>query len=407
MRSPRMSHSFGISPIALETRVKGMFENFRVGTLFNIPIYINPSWFLVLALVTWSDAQWLVYQFPQLGTLAWVLGLVTALLLFASVLAHELGHSLIARRQGVEVNSITLFIFGGLASLDKEATTPGESFRVAIAGPLVSFSLFGLLNAIGYFSHISGPLAAMLALLASVNLALGVFNLIPGLPLDGGNVLKALVWKITGKPHSGVAFASRVGQFFGWVGIGLGLASLLGISNIGSVWTLLVGWFLLQNAGQSAQAANVQRLMSDLTAADAIIPNSPMVAATESLRELANNHIIGNPVQWQKYLVTDSEGKLIGEISITAMNKVPTNDWWNVRVESMLESTTVGTVSEAMPLLEVVNQLDDDTSELAVIGQDGRLLGLVEKASIIRRLQKRMAIEDGVEETDPEEATAS
>lgn len=384
-----------------------MFENFRVGTLFNIPIYINPSWFLVLALVTWSDAQWLVYQFPQLGTLAWVLGLVTALLLFASVLAHELGHSLIARRQGVEVNSITLFIFGGLASLDKEATTPGESFRVAIAGPLVSFSLFGLLNAIGYFSHISGPLAAMLALLASVNLALGVFNLIPGLPLDGGNVLKALVWKITGKPHSGVAFASRVGQFFGWVGIGLGLASLLGISNIGSVWTLLVGWFLLQNAGQSAQAANVQRLMSDLTAADAIIPNSPMVAATESLRELANNHIIGNPVQWQKYLVTDSEGKLIGEISITAMNKVPTNDWWNVRVESMLESTTVGTVSEAMPLLEVVNQLDDDTSELAVIGQDGRLLGLVEKASIIRRLQKRMAIEDGVEETDPEEATAS
>ena len=384
-----------------------MFENFRVGTLFNIPIYINPSWFLVLALVTWSDAQWLVYQFPQLGTLAWGLGLVTALLLFASVLAHELGHSLIARRQGVEVNSITLFIFGGLASLDKEATTPGESFRVAIAGPLVSFSLFGLLNAIGYFSHISGPLAAVLALLASVNLALGVFNLIPGLPLDGGNVLKALVWKITGKPHSGVAFASRVGQFFGWVGIGLGLASLLGISNIGSVWTLLVGWFLLQNAGQSAQAANVQRLMSDLTAADAIIPNSPMVAATESLRELANNHIIGNPIQWQKYLATDIEGKLIGEISITAMNKVPTNDWWNVRVESLLESTTVGTVSEAMPLLEVVNQLDDDTSELAVIGQDGRLLGLVEKASIIRRLQKRMAIEDGVEETDPEEATAS
>ncbi|MBE9097885.1 site-2 protease family protein [Vacuolonema iberomarrocanum] len=384
-----------------------MFENFRVGTLFNIPIYINPSWFLVLALVTWSDAQWLVYQFPQLGTLAWGLGLVTALLLFASVLAHELGHSLIARRQGVEVNSITLFIFGGLASLDKEAKTPGESFRVAIAGPLVSFSLFGLLNAIGYFSHIAGPLAAMLALLASVNLALGVFNLIPGLPLDGGNVLKALVWKITGKPHSGVAFASRVGQFFGWVGIGLGLASLLGISNIGSVWTLLVGWFLLQNAGQSAQAANVQRLMSDLTAADAIIPNSPMVAATESLRELANNHIIGNPMQWQKYLVTDMEGKLIGEISITAMNKVPTNDWWNVRVESLLESTTVGTVNEAMPLLEVVNQLDEETSELAVIGQDGRLLGLVEKASIIRRLQKRMAIEDGVEETDPEEATAS
>lgn len=384
-----------------------MFENLRVGTLFNIPIYINPSWFLVLALVTWSDAQWLVYQFPQLGNLAWGLGLATALLLFASVLAHELGHSLIARRQGVEVNSITLFIFGGLASLDKEAETPGESFRVAIAGPLVSFTLFGLLNAIGYFSHLTGPLAAMLALLASVNLALGVFNLIPGLPLDGGNVLKALVWKITGKPYSGVAFASRVGQFFGWVGIGLGLASLLGISNIGSVWTLLVGWFLLQNAGQSAQAANVQRLMSDLTAADAIIPNSPMVAASESLRELANNHIIGNPVQWQKYLVTDAEGKLTGEISIAAMNQVPTNDWWTVRVESLVEPTTVQTVSEAMPLLEVINQLNEETAELAVIGQDERLLGLVEKNSIIRRLQKRMEEQENVAPPETEEAPAS
>jgi len=384
-----------------------MFENLRVGTLFNIPIYINPSWFLVLALVTWSDAEWLVYQFPQLGVLSWVLGLVTALLLFASVLAHELGHSLIARRQGVQVNSITLFIFGGLASLDKEAATPGESFRVAIAGPLVSFSLFGALNAVGYFSQLTGPVAAVVALLASVNLALGVFNLIPGLPLDGGNVLKALVWKITGKPYSGVAFASRVGQFFGWVGIGLGLASLLGISNIGSVWTLLVGWFLLQNAGQSAQAANVQRLMSDLTAADAIIPNSPVVAATESLRELANNHIIGNPIQWKKYLVTDAEGKLAGEVSITAMNKVPTSEWWNIKVESLVEPTSVQTVSETMPLLEVINQLDEDTSELAVIGQDDRLLGLVEKASIIRRLQKRMEVENGVTETDPEEATAS
>jgi len=368
-----------------------MLDNLRVGALFNIPIFINPSWFLVLALVTWSDAQWLAYQFPQLGLSAWGLGLITALLLFASVVAHELGHSLIARRQGIEVKSITLFIFGGLASLGEEAKTPEDSFRVAIAGPLVSFSLFGLLNAIGYFGTITGPLAAMMALLASVNLALGVFNLIPGLPLDGGNILKALVWKITGKPYRGLAFASRVGQVFGWIAISLGLASVLGLSNIGSLWTLLVGWFLLQNAGQSAQAANVQRLMSGLTAADAVIANSPVVSATESLRELANNHIIGNAMQWKQYVVVDNDGKLTGEVTVTAMNRIPTNEWWDVSVQSLMQPTAIPTILASTPLLEVINQLDEKTPELAVITNEGKVLGLLEKASVIQRLQVQAA----------------
>lgn len=372
-----------------------MLNSLRVGTLFDIPIFINPSWFFILALITWSDAQWLSYQFPQLGLVTWGLGLVTALLLFASVLAHELGHSLIARRQGIEVKSITLFIFGGLASLGEESKTPGDSFRVAIAGPLVSFTLFGMLNAIGYFSPISGPIAAMVALLAYVNLALGTFNMIPGLPLDGGNVLKAVVWKITGKPYRGLAFASRVGQFFGWVAIGLGIASILGISNIGSVWTLLVGWFLLQNAGQSAQAANVQQLMSGLTAADAIITDSPLVNETESLRELANNHIIGSTMKWKKYLVLGEGDRLKGEITIDAMNKVPTNEWWDVSVESLMQPSNISTILASTPLLDVINQLDEQHPELVVVNDDGKVLGLLERASIIERLQEQMAERNG------------
>lgn len=371
-----------------------MNNNLRVGSLFGIPFYINPSWFLVLALVTWNDANWLQYQFPQLGAGAWVLGLITALLLFASVLAHELGHSLVAIRQGVEVKSITLFIFGGLATLGEESKTPGEAFRVAIAGPLVSFTLFGLLKGIGSFTPIAGPIAAMVALLAYVNLALGVFNLIPGLPLDGGNVLKALVWKITGKPYRGLAFASRVGLFFGWVGVFLGLASLLGLTSFGSVWTLLVGWFLLQNAGQSAQAATVQELLSGLTAADAVIPNSPMVTSQSSLREFANNHIIGNPIHWKKYLVTDEAGKLAGEILVDDMNRVPTNDWWNVQVSDLTRaSADIQTVGSDRPLLEVIDLLNEKVSALAVVKDDGALVGLLEKASILKVLQQKAGVE--------------
>ena len=372
-----------------------MNNSLRVGNLFGIPFYINPSWFLVLALVTWNNGSWLSYQFPQLGAIAWLLGLMMALLLFASVLAHELGHSWVAIRQGTEVKSITLFIFGGLASLGEESKTPGEAFRVAIAGPMVSFFLFGLLNAIGYFSGITGPLAAVIALLTYVNLALGAFNLIPGLPLDGGNVLKAIVWKITGKPYQGLAFASRVGQVFGWVAVGLGLASVLGLSQIGSVWTLLVGFFLLQNAGQSAQAASVQRLMSGLTAADAIIPNSPMVSAESSLREFANAHIIGNAVTWKKYLVTDAGGKLTGEILVDDIKTVPTNDWWDVSVQSLTRSPDdVKTITSDTPLLEVINLLNETVPALAVVKkEDGALMGLLEKSSIVQRLQQKTEAE--------------
>jgi Zn-dependent protease len=366
-----------------------MNGNLRVGNLFGIPFYINVSWFLVLALVTWDYGNELGLAFPQLGALAWGLGLGAALLLFASVLAHELGHSFVALRQGIPVNSITLFIFGGLASLGEESKTPGDAFWVAIAGPLVSIILFGLLTAVGLVG-VGGPLAAIVNLVASINLALALFNLLPGLPLDGGNALKAIVWKMTGKPYKGIAFASKAGQFLGWVGIGLGSLAILGISNVGSFWTFIVGWFLLQNAGRYAQAASVQEQLSDLTAADALTPNSPIVSGELSLREFANNYIIGNPMNWQKYLVTDESGKLSGEIKVDAMKTIPTNDWWNVQVKSLAQPPEQWeTVPADMALLEVVNLLEEKKIQTLVVLKDDQVAGLLEKDSIIQLLQKR------------------
>ncbi len=378
-----------------------MNGNIRVGTLFGIPFYINPSWFIVLGLVTLTYSGRLESAFPGLGIFAWVLGLATALLLFASVLAHELGHSLVAINQGIEVNSITLFIFGGLASLGEESKTPGDSFKVAIAGPLVSFILFGIFTAVGIFIGLPGPAEAVIGLLAYINLVIGVFNLIPGLPLDGGNILKALVWKITGKPYKGIAFASAVGQFFGWVGIGLGLASIFGISNIGSIWTLLVGWFLLQNAGRSAQSAAVQERLSDLTAEDAIYPNSPIVSANDSLREFANQYIIGSQISWRKFLVKDDDGQLLGEIDVDAMKSVPTMDWWDIQVRELthpIEKLT--NIPAKQSLLDVVNLLQEDNpGVLAVTKDDGTLVGLIERESIFQLLQRQ---DEG--ETETQEA---
>jgi Zn-dependent protease/CBS domain-containing protein len=368
-----------------------MNGNLRVGSLFGIPFFINFSWFLVLGLVTWDYGNELGFSFPQLGGFAWVLGLGAALMLFASVLAHELGHSFVAMRQGIPVNSITLFIFGGLASMGEESKTPGDAFWVAIAGPLVSIVLFTLLTLVSLFGGVTGAPAAIVNLIASINLALALFNLLPGLPLDGGNALKAIVWKITGKPYKGLAFASKAGQFLGWVGVGLGLLSVLGLSNIGSFWTLIVGWFLLQNAGRSAQAASVQEQLSGLTAADAVTPNSPLVSAELSLREFANNHVIGNTTEWKKYLVTDAEGKMIGEIAVDAMKTIPTNDWWNVQVKELVQpAEQLVTVAIDMPLLEVVTLLEEKNVQTLAVLKDGVVLaGLLEKDSIIKLLQQR------------------
>lgn len=368
-----------------------MNGNLRIGSLFGIPFYVNFSWFLILALITWDYGQQLGAAFPLLGLGAWLLGLGAALLLFASVLAHELGYSLVAMRQGIPVNSITLFIFGGLASLGEESKTPANAFWVAIAGPLVSLALAGVLTAIHSFSGLSGPAAAVVGLLATINIALALFNLLPGLPLDGGNVLKAIVWKITGKPYKGIAFASRAGQVLGWIGISLGLLNALGISPIGSIWSLLIGWFLLQNAGRYAQAASVQEQLSGLTAADAVIPNSPIVTADISLREFANQHIIGNPANWHKYFVVDENGQWIGEIPIDAMKTIPTNDWWDVSVRQLMQPKgQIETVISNQPLLDVVTLLEQEKlPELVVLKEDGVLIGLLEKASIMQLLQRR------------------
>ncbi|MGF1514765.1 MAG: site-2 protease family protein [Elainellaceae cyanobacterium] len=371
-----------------------MGNSIRVGNLFGIPFFINPSWFIVFGLVTLFYSSDLSAMYQIGGVVPLLLGMVTALLMFGSVLLHELGHSAAAIRQGIEVKSITLFIFGGIASLGEESKTPGGAFWVAISGPMVSFVLFALFASVGLLTPISGPLAAIISLLAYINLVLGIFNLIPGLPLDGGNVLKSIVWKITGKPYKGVAFASRMGQVIGWLGIALGLNSVLGLSEqfgvslIGSPWTILIGWFLLQNAGRSAQSAAVQEQLSDLTAADAIYEPSPVVNADLSLREFANSYIIGSTTNWKKYLVVDGDRHLLGEVEVEAIKTVPTMNWWDVPVRELMHPVELPKVQASELLIDVLPKLADETVHTIVVTTErDEVLGILERESVFDRLK--------------------
>lgn len=369
-----------------------MNGNFRVGNLFGIPFYLNISWFIVLVLVTLNFGGGLAAQFPGLGGSALLLGLVAGLLLFASVLLHELGHSYAALQRGIGVSSITLFLFGGLASLDDEAKTPSGSFWIAVAGPLVSLALFILLSLVAGSGLLTGPAAAIAGLLAYINLILATFNMIPGLPLDGGNVLKAIVWKLTGNRFKGILWASRVGQFIGWTAIILGGLSILGLSNVGSFWTLIIGWFLLQNAGNSAQSASIQEALEGLTAADAVVKDSPIINAQASLRNFADIAILsGDRQQWQRFLVQDEHEQLVGSIKLDTLKSVPTAQWSEYRVADFIESIpSDNQVESNQSLLDVIGKLEKQkTQALAVIRDNGTLVGLLEKATIIKLLQTK------------------
>ncbi|MEM9274369.1 MAG: site-2 protease family protein [Cyanobacteria bacterium P01_F01_bin.143] len=366
-------------------------NNIRIGNLFGIPFFINPSWFFVLGLVT-LELGYDFARYPEIGGIVpWILGLFGALLLFASVVAHELGHSFAAIAQGIQVKSITLFLFGGLATLEKESETPIQSLLVAIAGPLVSVLLFIVFTLVEVNVPLAPSINGVVALLAYINLVLALFNMIPGLPLDGGNVLKAIVWKITGNPNKGIIFAGRVGQFFGWCAVGIGILGVLGISQIGSFWTLLIGWFLLQNAGMAAQSATVQDRLDHYTAEDAVIADSPIISADLTLREFVNNFVIGKK-QWKKFLVVNENNQLQGNISLDDLKQIATSQWNEVLVADLVQPIEkITTISHDTSLLEVVKLIETQQikEEIVVVKEEQMVVGLLDKISIFNLLQQK------------------
>ncbi|MBD2309941.1 CBS domain-containing protein [Chroococcidiopsis sp. FACHB-1243] len=266
-----------------------------------------------------------------------------------------------------------------------------QPFWVAIAGPLVSLLLFGLLTTINVSVPLLAPFAAVVGTLAYVNLALALFNLIPGLPLDGGNILKALVWKITGNSEKGVVFASRAGQFIGWLAIASGLIPLLLFGSFGNFWNLILGWFLLQNATRTAQSATLQSTLKKIKVADVVNFDSPIVSAELSLREFADESILGHG-KWERFLVTDLEGQLVGTMTLDALRVVPTSRWAETQVRELMQPIEASAMIQSeQSLLEAVKILEQQQrSALPVIGENGVLVGLLEKAAVLRWLQKRV-----------------
>ncbi|NJL62832.1 MAG: site-2 protease family protein [Methylacidiphilales bacterium] len=367
-----------------------MQTNLRIGSLFGIPLFLDPLWFLIFALSTLNFG----FAYQEWGTvLAWSGAVAMSLLLFSSVLLHELGHSLAAKSQGIKVNSITLFLFGGIAAIEEESKTPGKAFQVAIAGPLVSIGLFVLLTLSLNILSTNTPASIVLADLARINLVLALFNLIPGLPLDGGQVLKAAIWKATGNRFKAVRGAARAGQVLGYTAIALGLAVDFFTSDLGTgLWIALLGWFGIRNATNYLRVTSLQETLLETTVAEAMTRDFRVVDANQTLRAFADLYLLESSTS-QVYFA-EADGRYQGIVSVDDLRQIERSDWETKTVQSLVHPLSeIPTVRETSTLVEVINKIENEQLiRVTVLSPADAVSGVIDKGDIVKILAKKLKL---------------
>jgi Zn-dependent protease len=370
-----------------------MNGSLRLGKLFGIPLQVSYTWFFIFAMVTLSLAM---YYFPAnyprwSPTTYWLVGLATSLLFFGSVVAHELAHSLVARARGIPVRSITLFIFGGVASITREARRPGGELLMALVGPLTSLILAGLFSAIWLLTRgFSQPLAALTRYLGWINLSLAFFNLIPGFPLDGGRVLRSIVWWLTGDIRRATRLASLVGQGVAalFIIVGLGMAVAGRWAN--GLWLVFIGWFLENAAVRSYQQLVLRQALKGVTVAEVMSRDCLTVPGEMPLTRLVYDYLLG--MGRRCFLVAD-EGRLQGLLTVHNVRGVPRSRWDEVSVAQTM--TPFDALKKAAPQDEALNVLErmdeEDVNQMPVV-EGGQLVGLVGRDRLLHLVRTRLAL---------------
>ncbi|BAY76002.1 peptidase M50 [Nostoc linckia NIES-25] len=365
-----------------------MQTNWKIGSLFGIPLFLDPLWFVILGLATLNFG--VAYQ-EWGNVIAWSAGIVMALLLFGSVLLHELGHSLVARSQGIKVNSITLFLFGGIAAIEEESKTPAQAFQVAIAGPVVSIVLFFLLRLVATVLPDTSTIGMMVEDLARINLVLALFNMIPGLPLDGGQVLKAALWQVTGNRFQAVHWAARAGQILGYSAIALGFViDFLTRELVLGLWVALLGWFAVRNANSYDNVTTLQESLLKVVAADAMTRDYRVVDADQTLRSFADLYLL-ETAPLQVYFAA-SDGRYRGLVSIDDLRLIERSQWETQTVRNIARPLAeIPHVSESTPLAEVINKLENQQLPwITVLSPAGAVAGVIDKGDIVRALAQKL-----------------
>ena len=372
-----------------------MGGSIRIGRIAGIEISLHPSWFIIALLVTYSFAAGeLPASYPKWQpALYWVVGAVISILFFSSVLAHELSHALVARRFGMRVRGITLFIFGGQATMEDEAKTPRQEAVMAAAGPLTSLAIGVVLTLLsGVFGD--QTLAATVGWLGLINLALGLFNLIPGFPMDGGRILRALLWKVRGDQYAATRNAAMIGRLFGYLLIAGGVYLIFQGGNLFSgVWLALIGWFLSSAAESTVTQMSVERSLRGVKVREVMETDPDWVTPNENVGHLVNERLLRGGAR--SFLVRHDDGGLAGIVTLSDVRRVSREDWEAARVTDIMtrhaDLATIGPdaeVEEALKLLQ-----EREVNQLPVVADDGReVLGLLTRAGILRLIEARIRL---------------
>jgi Zn-dependent protease/CBS domain-containing protein len=363
-------------------------HSLSLGRILGIPVGLDPSWFLIFVFMTWSLAtsyypaefkDWPVVEY-------WIVGAVTAILLFVSVVLHELGHSMVAMRYKIPVNSITLYIFGGIAQIGSEAPSAVAEFWIAIAGPAVSFGLaliFQLLQ--GLLTGVA-PLLALAKYLAYINGTLALFNLIPGFPLDGGRVFRAVLWGTTRNLRKATLIAAGVGRAIAFAFIGLGVWQIFN-GNLGNgLWIAFIGWFLESAATSQVQLQTVHDLLEGHTVQQVMNRNYVKVPADISLQTLIDHQIIGSGKRC--FVVVDTTEQVIGLLTLHHLKEIPKQDWEKITTgQIMTPLSQVRWLETGTPVKAALEEMDQDgVNQLPVMSQ-GEIVGMLTRENIISFLR--------------------
>ncbi len=367
----------------------------KVATIGGIKIYVHWSWLLIFVLLTWSlGAGFFPTHFHGWSTgTDYIVAAIAAILLFVTVLIHELSHSFTARARGLPVESITLFIFGGVSNLSEEPRSAPTELLVAFAGPLASLILAGIFYLL-YLALHSGPseVWAIFGYLWLVNLLLAVFNLIPGYPLDGGRVLHSLIWMATGSLRRATRIATTVGEIVAWIFIlgGLWIAFFRG-DIIDGIWLAFIGWFLHNAAGATYQQSVLQRTLAGMDVRNLMDPPPPSVGGALSVADVIYDHMLGQSRSF--VAVQNPDGTFAGIVTLGDVQHVGRDDWTTTPVRQIMQPAEgLVTVTPDEDLTQAMTLLASHGYDQLPVVQNGDLVGVLSRAHVLAYLHTRQAL---------------
>jgi len=375
-----------------------MEAQIKLFRIFGIQIGLHYSWLLIALLVTLSLAGQFSATNPQWGaTVIWAVSILTAILFFVTIVLHELSHAAIAKMRGLPVKSITLFALGGVAQIEKEASDPKTEFWMGIAGPITSALIgalcIGLASVFGWTpaARHQSPQLAMLVWLGIINISLAVFNMIPGFPLDGGRVLRAIVWWVIGDGTRATRIAARTGQTFAFLFIIVGLIRFFKGAGFGGLWLTFIGWFLLDAARSSyLQVETVERLKG-VRVGDVMSREWPIIDSNLTLQEFVNDHLLRSG---RRYFVVEEDSAPAGLITPHEVKDVERERWAQTNVRDvMVPLDRLHSVKPATPVADALERMGrEDVNQLFVLS-NGQLHGIISRGNILRLLQTRAELQ--------------